>query len=217
MQHGPQAWRALLFKLGKGWNCFFSLLWLVPLAVLPELWRRRWVAYLILCWVLLILVLLFGTTWFLHHYAAPLVGAWAVVVVTSCRLVSHDRYRGYAVGRFVVVLLLVTTAAQAIIERNLLSYYDRESWSSLRQLREREMERDGLHLVFVVYGSKHEMGQEWVYNGASITDQKVIWARSMGAEADAQLMRMYPGRQYWLMQADSTTKPVAGELRGYGR
>lgn len=216
MQRSPNWLRAMLFKLGTGWNFFFSLLWLLPLATLPEWWRMRPVRYLFLCWMGLYVVLTFGTTWFLNHYAAPLVPAWAVVVMTSCRLVSRFQFRGYPWGRFIVILLMLTTAVQAVMERNLVTYYDRDGWAAVRQQKERQL-ATGKHLVFMTYGPKHDTGQEWVYNSSEINNQAVIWVRSMGADADRHLMKLYPGRQYWQLQADSTQTPVAGELREYGR
>jgi hypothetical protein len=216
MHHDHRKGRALLFKAGTGWNFFFSLLWLVPLCVLPELFRTPCIRYLLACWFLLILLLIFGTTWFLHHYAAPLAPTWAVVIIYSCRLVSRFNYRGYAWGRFIIVLLLTTYPAQSAVERNLVSYFSKDAVPSFRRDIQKQLsDGPGDHLVFMTYGPKHDTGHECVYNSATISSQKVIWARSLGREADELLMKAYPDRRYWILHADSTQDPPVGKLEPY--
>ncbi|MFO0815450.1 MAG: hypothetical protein U0796_19715 [Gemmatales bacterium] len=216
LQHDHRLSRALLFKAGTGWNFFFSLFWLVPLCMLPELCRMPLIRYLLACWFLLFLILLFGTTWFLNHYAAPLAPAWAIVIIFACRLVSQLRYRGYAWGRFIIVLLFMSFSVQAVVERNLVSYFSKDATAAIRSTIERQLSSEpGRHLIFMTYGSKHDTGQECVYNSATISAQKVIWARSLGREADELLMKEYPQRQYWILHADSTQDPPVGKLEPY--
>jgi hypothetical protein len=58
----------------------------------------------------------------------------------------------------------------------------------------------GKQLVFVRYGAMHTF-EEWVYNGADIDSQRVIWARDLGEE-NQRLIAYYPGRTLWLLQPD---------------
>jgi hypothetical protein len=55
----------------------------------------------------------------------------------------------------------------------------------------------GRQLVLVRYGPRHEIYEELVYNHADIDGSKIVWARSLGAEKDAELIRHYPNRQVW--------------------
>jgi hypothetical protein len=68
----------------------------------------------------------------------------------------------------------------------------------------------GEHLVLVHYGpaamaavKNHQIYEELVYNHADIDGSKVIWARSLGADKDAELIRHYPNREVWVVDEDS--------------
>ncbi|MEJ2010498.1 MAG: hypothetical protein P8Z30_20485 [Acidobacteriota bacterium] len=43
---------------------------------------------------------------------------------------------------------------------------------------------------------------EWVYNGADIEDQKVVWAHDMGPAQNEELVQYFSGRHVWLLYAD---------------
>ena len=49
----------------------------------------------------------------------------------------------------------------------------------------------GRQLVLVRYGPRHEIYEELVYNHADIDASKIVWARSLGAEKDAGLIRHF--------------------------
>jgi hypothetical protein len=61
----------------------------------------------------------------------------------------------------------------------------------------------GEHLVLVRYGPRHQIYEELVYNHADIDRSKVLWARSLGAEKDAALIRHYPNREVWMVEDDA--------------
>ncbi|HEX5228678.1 MAG TPA: hypothetical protein VFW44_13255 [Bryobacteraceae bacterium] len=62
----------------------------------------------------------------------------------------------------------------------------------------------GEHLVLVSYGPGHQIYEELVYNHADIDRSKTIWARSLGPEKDAELMRHYPVRDVWMLYDNGT-------------
>jgi hypothetical protein len=45
---------------------------------------------------------------------------------------------------------------------------------------------------------------DWVYNGADIDGQKVVWARDMGEAQNAELLRYFNDRSVWLLDADDS-------------
>jgi len=61
----------------------------------------------------------------------------------------------------------------------------------------------GKHLVFVRYGLSHNLGEEWVYNGADIDRQRVIFAHDLGTEQNRTLLSYYPNRTALLLTLDS--------------
>jgi hypothetical protein len=63
--------------------------------------------------------------------------------------------------------------------------------------------RDGMHVVFVRYSLDHDVEDEWVYNSADIDRQRLIWARDLGDERNMELIRYYPGREFWILDADA--------------
>ena len=75
--------------------------------------------------------------------------------------------------------------------------------------------KPGEQLAIVRYGPKHDCLYEWVWNGAAVDSQKVIWARELKPEWTSQLLRYYAGRRVWLVQPDArpvrvTPYPVSG-------
>jgi hypothetical protein len=68
-----------------------------------------------------------------------------------------------------------------------------------------QLEREpGRHLVIVRYSAAHAPHLEWVHNRADIDGSKVIWARDMGREQNAELLRYFQERRIWLVEADLT-------------
>lgn len=61
----------------------------------------------------------------------------------------------------------------------------------------------GKHLIFVRYSDDHTPHEEWVYNGANMATDKIIWANSMGPSLDFELRNYYKDRQPWIIEPDT--------------
>ncbi len=61
----------------------------------------------------------------------------------------------------------------------------------------------GPQLILVRYSPNHDPLLDWVYNGADIDRQKVVWARDMGAAQNRELLCYYKDRRWWLLDADT--------------
>jgi len=64
-------------------------------------------------------------------------------------------------------------------------------------------QQPGQQLVLVRYGPHHHLHEEMVFNHADIDGSKVIWARSLGAQKDAELIRHYQARAVWMLVEDA--------------
>jgi len=49
----------------------------------------------------------------------------------------------------------------------------------------------------------HNIHDEWVYNGAEIDTAKVLWARELDPQQNANLFAYFKDRQIWLVTPDS--------------
>ncbi len=155
---------------------------------------------------------------FFPHYIAPVTCLIFALVLGAMRGVRSWRWRqkpvGLAITRAVpviagVLLLLCAGGGARLRPRDLWP----ATWCSptaskvmldrARILAELEKE-PGRHLVIVRYSATHDAGFDWVYNGADIDGSKVIWARDMGREQNAELLRYFQGRRIWLVEPDVT-------------
>lgn len=65
----------------------------------------------------------------------------------------------------------------------------------------------GKHLVFVRYREDHNPHREWVYNGAELREQKIVWARYYTPASRAILLREHAERQCWVLDPDEAAGP----------
>jgi hypothetical protein len=152
------------------------------------------------------------------HYAAPGTCLVYAFVLTSMRNVRSWKWRqkpaGLAVTRaipLIAVLLLVLCVAwgPTLRPRNPTpSTWCMPGSYNLMEYRAQMLAKlqgePGLHLVIVRYSPTHNFRLEWVHNHADIDASKVIWARDMGREKNAELMRYFQGRRIWLVEPDFT-------------
>lgn len=213
-----QARRSLAVDLGQKtasyWRFYLGPLLTIPLLALPVLWRDRKSRQLLLMAAAFSLVLA-GQVWHNAHYAAPATGLAILIVVLAMRRLRLWRWRGLAVGLYLVRSVPMACAAMLLIQivagRSGGDSLEQRSWrwptaggvaragvlSSFKRM-------GGQHLVFVRYNAGHNAGDEWVYNDADIDGSHVVWARELDRGSNAELMRYFPGRQVWLVEPDAT-------------
>ena len=80
--------------------------------------------------------------------------------------------------------------------------------SDRARMLEKLQREPGRHLVIVRYSASHSPHLEWVFNRADIDSSKVIWARDMGREQNAELIRYFHDRRIWLAEPDLTPPPL---------
>jgi len=150
------------------------------------------------------------------HYAAPAVAALYILLMQGIRhwRVKNRRTAGPIVAWGIPVICLVLLVARIGAEVRPPSHYIHVGGNALWAFipggiadRDRILHdltlRSGRHLVVVHYQSRHDVLEEWVFNGANIDAQKVIWARDMGEAANQELLRYYKDRRIWIVDADA--------------
>jgi hypothetical protein len=202
--------RVISFRFGIAWVYLGQLLWLLPMMVLPELWKQRATRWLLLLWFSFLFIIQV-VSWFLSHYAAPAFPAWLLLISFAIRYVRLWEWKVMPVGRFLVCFFVMNSVGSFAVQQLVLPLMLKPGWSKTREDITWELLTQGpRHLVLVEYGTQHSTGEEWVYNGANLESQPIVWARSMSREQNAKLIASYPGRITWLLKADSTNprKPV---------
>ena len=147
-------------------------------------------------------------------YAAPLTAALYALLLKALRRVrawNHSRATGIAFARYLMVSCLVLVFIRIEAKPLHLQLYGPRTWSSLDfQLTERarleaQLSRSSDRNLVIIRDPANELrrGTEWVFNDADIDGSKVVWARDMGPEQNAELIRYFRGRKVWSVQPDS--------------
>jgi hypothetical protein len=140
-----------------------------------------------------------------HYAAAETVLAYVLAV---CGLRAMRRAWAGVDGAYLMWVALVVFVLPTVL--GLLSPANKYVLGSAEYLTdakhavvEEQLEKQpGRQLVLVHYGPRHQIYEELVYNRADIDGSKVVWARSLGAEKDAELVQHYPDRQIWTVEED---------------
>jgi hypothetical protein len=140
------------------------------------------------------------------HYAAA--EAVLVYIVAACGLRALRKAWPGVEGAYLMWGALLVFALPTLLglltpaNRYLLGSEDYLRDAKHAVIEQRLAKQPGEHLVLVRYGPRHQIYEELVYNHADIDRSKTIWARSLGAEKDAELIRHYPNRDIWFVEED---------------
>ncbi len=170
-------------------------------------------AHRLIC-LLIAVGLLMGSfvPWFFSHYFAPSL-VWMVILTAFAlhwmihRLVSER----WAVKLAMVTLLLIQVGCMGT---ELVQANRREpTWADEREaIVSRLHQSGGRHLILVRYQADHDVHHEWVYNGADLVHNPIVWARSWRPDLDSQLLQQYPDRSVWVLEFDDEDQPRLSSL-----
>jgi hypothetical protein len=231
LQVGKDGWDASLYKAaGRRWQTigtqsilvFRSLdlalratiliLLVVPVAWHDALFRKM----AIISGVFLLALSL--ETFHLDHYTAPAWAALALMIAVWAKHAWNLRIRNLRAGAALVLLVLSLPIFHFAGDLYLLRNEARSTqngltsvgspvnpWPNRRAaLIDRLSALDRPQLVIVRYPSpEFYTGAEWVYNGADIDRQRVIFAHDLGTEQNRTLLSYYPNRTALLLTLDS--------------
>lgn len=204
-------------------NDFFFGLW--PVMAVAAIWpyrlktrQERWTALILGIALVVTIAPLAGV---LPHYAAPLAALLYLRLLQGLSRLPAWRPNGRPWGFALLVVLLVAWSAQFGYGVSQLflggEWVSKLAWDRASVVR--QLERvPGDHLVVVHYSASHSAHLDWIANRADIDRSRIVWAREMGAAADAPLLAYFHDRHAWLLDADATPPrlepyealPVAG-------
>jgi len=194
------------------WRFYIGPLLTIPLLALPALWRNRKARMLMLV-VAGFVIGLAAQVWHNIHYAAPATGLAILIVVMGLRRLRIWAWQGKPFGLYLVRVIPLACAAMLTIQIVAGPHAARGaipgSWRwpppaglDRAHVLEELQNMPGKHLVLVRYASFHDVGDEWVYNGADIDGSKVVFARELDPASNRKLLQYFTGRRVWLVEPD---------------
>jgi len=200
--------RQIAIKSAMAWVFYITPVFTIPLLFFVGVLRHRRTRWLWIAGAVGIassaLVVFFNL-----HYIAPVVSVLIAAIVHGMRNLRLCAFDGKRSGQFLVRAVVVLCILMVPIQTHLLATAPApRSWAAIGPERAAIAKQlnalPGPQLVLVRYGSNHDPMLDWVYNGADIDGQKVVWARDMGEAQNAELLRYFNDRSVWLLDADDS-------------
>jgi hypothetical protein len=198
--------RAFLWR-ERIWAYYMAYFWPFAALFIPSLWlcvrhsKSRMIA--------LLLGAVFGAlmlvVWHpLAHYAAPCMAITLIFNIKGLRWLRctlRKNHMGLHLSRAAMIVmfgfLLFQTAYEMMdpshfwftVQPQLRLQYDRARLLTVLH------KRGGKHLVIVHAGGSYIDNHSWIYNEPDIEHAEILFARDMGHDLNARLIKAYPGRQ----------------------
>jgi hypothetical protein len=142
---------------------------------------------------------------FYQHYEAPALAALLVVV-------SATYWRLRVVNPTLAILLPVAAIGMSLLDGvpEVFRTSAISAVSARGRLEDSVKSNPGRHLIIVRYsgGPLHPI-EEWVYNGADIDGQQVVWAHDLGPLENRRLTGYFKDRSVWLFQPNVDPEWIA--------
>ncbi len=203
---------------GRAWAFYIAPILTLPLLLLPRIIRDRRIRFLLVAGAAGLagsaLVVFFNL-----HYLAALVPILLAVLLQGMRHLRTWRWEGRPCGQFLVRATVVMCVLMIPVQVRILAAppaaASLEAIGPERAALEAQLRSlPGSQLVLVHYHPNHDPLLDWVYNGADIDRQKVVWARDMGAAQNQELLHYYSDRRAWLLDADEIPPRLAEYSEG---
>jgi len=193
-------------KVGLIWVFYIAPLLMVPLFLMHKVIRDRRIRFLLIAgaagFCASALVIFFNI-----HYVAAIAPVIMAVVLQGMRHLRTLRFGGRPTGKALVRAIVVMCIVMIPVQVHILAAIPAPgSWEAIgpeRAAFEKQLQLiPGSHLILVRYRPNHDPLLDWVYNGADIDQQKIVWARDMGETENQELLSYYKRRRAWLLDAD---------------
>jgi len=147
------------------------------------------------------------------HYLAPATAVIIAIVVECMRHLEAARIRIVPVvfATMAIVLGLRIVAQNAGLpytqELNYQSWCCKQQGNMNKARIARELAQvPGEHLVFVKTKASEFNLLQWIYNAADIDGARIVWARDLGEDRDAELAKYFRDRDVWVV--DPNVEPA---------
>ena len=200
----------LTFRMQEYWRFFLGPALTVPLIMIGRVWRSRRMLLIGASGGLFAVLIEGGAS---PHYLAPAAAILIAIVVECCRHLRASRV--YIAKLLPVAMALVLTlriGAQSLglpytQKLNFQSWCCRVEGNHNKARIAAVLDLiQGNHLVFVRAKTDEYNLLQWIYNDADIDRARIVWARDLGPERNAELAKYYPGRQVWMV--DPNVEPA---------
>ena len=193
--------------IARGWLFYIAPLLTPPLFLLHRTMRDRRIRFALIAGGAGLAASAF-VVFFNINYLAPVVPVLLIVIVQGMRHLRIWRFEGRPAGQFLVRAIVMLCLLMIPVQVHILAAAPEPgSWGAIgpeRVVLEKKLQSlPGGQLVLVRYFPDHDPLLDWVYNGADIDQQKVIWARDLGTQKNEELLRHYSDRKAWLLEADA--------------
>ena len=201
----------LTFRIQEYWRFFLGPALTVPLLMIKRVWRGRPMLLIAASGGLFAILIEGGAS---PHYLAPATAVLIAIVVECCRHLRASRV--YIVKLLPLTMALVLTlriGAQAAG----LPYTQKlnfQTWCcrapgnpNKSRIAAMLAQIPGNHLVFVRAKTDEYNLLQWIYNDADIDGSRIVWARDLGTQRNAELAKYYAGRQVWIV--DPNVEPAS--------
>jgi len=175
------------------------------LPALPFAFRDRSIRLLVMAFAVC-LTGVFLVIWSAPHYAAPVTCVIYALLAQAARHLRLAKWKsrpiGVALSRALLVILIVETVVNVGRRACDPMWWTCTGDPSRVYVQKQLEDMPGKHLLMVRYSEDHNIHDEWVYNGADIDRQRVVWARELTAEQNTKLFAYYRDRDVWLVEPD---------------
>jgi hypothetical protein len=194
-------------KTSESWSFYIGPALTLPLIALAWTWKSRRTRTL-LALAAMVAVGNSVVPWFMPHYIAPATALIYALLIAGMRALRRWRPEVARAVPAVVVAMLAVRVGMAMTPIPFVLHYPMTwatTWSPAlgrEKIVERLQAAGGTHVVIVRYSPGHDPLREYVFNDADIDHARIVWARDMGVEKDAELVRYFSQRRKWLLEPD---------------
>jgi hypothetical protein len=180
-----------------------ALVGVLIVVLLPKLWCDRRIRLPLLC-----VLAAFAGSWieirYYVHYFAPATAAMLIVGAQAFRHLRQWTPSGKFLARVIPILVVggALTSQAMVLARHVPPENLQPKNARRDQVAALLNEFVQKHVILVRYTGTQSPHEEWVYNGADIDAQDIIWAHDLGPAKNASLLEYYQGRKIWLFQPD---------------